>query len=286
MFGGNTFVPFDPAAFPPAALTLDTAELQAAQQGANYDVTEVWPWLLPEMELAQQEVAREGLERSPESNDLRSAFTASKNRLGSPGSLREAYVELAGALPDSGASAWYAGWAGVNEAEWLRRGETPFKEARLGDATDERLLDAVAEHPILLERPILVRGTRAIVGRPPSIVYQLRIFARRHKALFGALTAIFVVLAVGLVVSTGMYLRAERERDRALAAEQDAEKRRSEAEAMTEFLSEALAAVDPNKFGLAIALGDGSTHCLGDSEDHLSIQGISKVFTLSIANVC
>ena len=27
----------------------------------------------------------------------------------------------------------------------------------------------------------------AIVGRPPSIVYQLRIFARRHKALFAAL---------------------------------------------------------------------------------------------------
>ena len=49
----------------------------------------------------------------------------------------------------------------------------------------------------------------AIVGRPPSIVYQLRIFARRHKALFGALTAIFVVLAVGLVVSSTMYLRAE-----------------------------------------------------------------------------
>ncbi len=78
----------------------------------------------------------------------------------------------------------------------------------------------------------------AIVGRPPSIVYQLRIFARRHKALFGALTSIFVVLAVGLVVSTGMYLRAERERDRALASEE-------EAETVITFLSDTLASVDP-----------------------------------------
>jgi tetratricopeptide (TPR) repeat protein len=79
---------------------------------------------------------------------------------------------------------------------------------------------------------------QAIVGRPPSILYQLRIFARRHKALFGALTAVFVVLAVGLVVSTGMYLRAERERGRALASE-------AEAEAVITFLSDTLASVDP-----------------------------------------
>lgn len=45
----------------------------------------------------------------------------------------------------------------------------------------------------------------------------------------------------------------------------------------------ALAAVDPNKFGLAIALPDGTTHCLGDADESFSIQSISKVFTLSMA---
>lgn len=45
----------------------------------------------------------------------------------------------------------------------------------------------------------------------------------------------------------------------------------------------ALAAVDPMKFGLVIALGDGSVHCLGDAEECFSIQSISKVFTLSMA---
>jgi len=45
----------------------------------------------------------------------------------------------------------------------------------------------------------------------------------------------------------------------------------------------ALAAVDPMKFGLAIALGNGDMHCLGDADECFSIQSISKVFTLSMA---
>ncbi len=69
----------------------------------------------------------------------------------------------------------------------------------------------------------------AIVARPPSIVYQLKIFARRNKALFGAMTSAFVVLIAGVIVSTSLYLSAEdarretaAERDRAAAAEQRA----------------------------------------------------------------
>ncbi len=45
----------------------------------------------------------------------------------------------------------------------------------------------------------------------------------------------------------------------------------------------ALAAIDPMKFGLAVALGDGGVHCLGDADEVFSIQSISKVFTLSTA---
>ncbi len=93
----------------------------------------------------------------------------------------------------------------------------------------------------------------AIIGRPPSMVYQLQVFARRHRAIFLSLIAIFVVLATGLAVSSTMYLQAEQareetaqERDRALAAEKEAEKRRAEAEAVTTFLSDTLAAVDPS----------------------------------------
>ncbi|HEV2747222.1 MAG TPA: glutaminase [Allosphingosinicella sp.] len=45
----------------------------------------------------------------------------------------------------------------------------------------------------------------------------------------------------------------------------------------------ALAQVDPNKLGIAVVLGDGSSHVRGDADEPFSIQSISKVFTLSLA---
>lgn len=45
----------------------------------------------------------------------------------------------------------------------------------------------------------------------------------------------------------------------------------------------ALAEVDPSKFGMAVALPDGSYCCAGDADEPFSIQSISKVFTLSLA---
>lgn len=57
---------------------------------------------------------------------------------------------------------------------WLRRGESAWSDTKLGeDAGDGAILDAMAEQPVLMERPILVRGARAIVGRPPKNVLEL-----------------------------------------------------------------------------------------------------------------
>ena len=59
-------------------------------------------------------------------------------------------------------------------AEWVRTGEAAYAEAGLDAGCDEQaLLAALAAHPILLERPILVRGPRARVGRPPERVLEL-----------------------------------------------------------------------------------------------------------------
>ena len=59
-------------------------------------------------------------------------------------------------------------------AEWIRSKEAAFSEAGLSvDSSDDALLDAVATHPVLMERPILVRGGRAAIGRPPEDVLPL-----------------------------------------------------------------------------------------------------------------
>jgi glutaminase len=45
----------------------------------------------------------------------------------------------------------------------------------------------------------------------------------------------------------------------------------------------ALAGVDPNKLGFALALPDGTVHVAGDADEPFSIQSVSKVFTLALA---
>lgn len=63
---------------------------------------------------------------------------------------------------------------GVRPIEIVRRGEAQFVELGLSDETpDEDVLRAMAEHPILIERPIVVRGDRAVVGRPPETVREI-----------------------------------------------------------------------------------------------------------------
>lgn len=58
--------------------------------------------------------------------------------------------------------------------EWCRKGEEAFAASGLGDeAGDVELLDLMASHPIVMERPILVARSRAVVGRPPEDVLDL-----------------------------------------------------------------------------------------------------------------
>ena len=60
---------------------------------------------------------------------------------------------------------------GVRPIDIVRRGEPQYAALGLGDATpDDDVLRAMAEHPILIERPIVVRNGRAVVGRPPESV--------------------------------------------------------------------------------------------------------------------
>ncbi|HUQ38788.1 MAG TPA: arsenate reductase (glutaredoxin) [Acidimicrobiales bacterium] len=55
----------------------------------------------------------------------------------------------------------------------MRTGEAIYSELGLADADDGALLDAMAAHPILIERPIVIKGGRAVIGRPPENVLEL-----------------------------------------------------------------------------------------------------------------
>ena len=58
--------------------------------------------------------------------------------------------------------------------EVLRKGERLFKEEYKGLKLNEHeWVRVISENPILLERPIVVKGNKAVIGRPPENVEEL-----------------------------------------------------------------------------------------------------------------
>lgn len=57
----------------------------------------------------------------------------------------------------------------------LRKGETAYKELNLADSSlsDEQLIQAMVDHPKLIERPVFIHQNKAVVGRPPESVLDL-----------------------------------------------------------------------------------------------------------------
>lgn len=57
---------------------------------------------------------------------------------------------------------------GLSARELLRTKEEAYKKLRLGerDLTDDQLVDLMVEHPDLIQRPIVEKGSRAILARP------------------------------------------------------------------------------------------------------------------------
>lgn len=63
----------------------------------------------------------------------------------------------------------------IKAGELIRRGEEVYKENNLGDSavTEAQLIEAMVTHPQLIERPIVVKGDKAVLGRPPENVLAL-----------------------------------------------------------------------------------------------------------------
>lgn len=64
---------------------------------------------------------------------------------------------------------------GIQPRDLLRKGEDEYKQLGLKnpDLDETDILDAMARHPKLIERPIVVKGNKAILGRPPENVLDL-----------------------------------------------------------------------------------------------------------------
>lgn len=64
---------------------------------------------------------------------------------------------------------------GLSAAQLIRRSEQDFKDNNLGasDVTEQQLIDAMLTYPKLIERPIVVVGDSAVLGRPPENVLEL-----------------------------------------------------------------------------------------------------------------
>lgn len=64
---------------------------------------------------------------------------------------------------------------GGDPAELIRDGEREFKTLRKkkSELGKVAIAAAIAAHPILLQRPIVVAGKRAVIGRPPEAVLPL-----------------------------------------------------------------------------------------------------------------
>lgn len=64
--------------------------------------------------------------------------------------------------------------AGIEDPRAMMRvAEEPYRELGLADADRDTLIDAMVHHPILIERPIVIRGERAVVARPPEKLLDL-----------------------------------------------------------------------------------------------------------------
>jgi arsenate reductase len=77
--------------------------------------------------------------------------------------------------PDAGELRMILNMLGMNPRELMRTGEAEFKEQGLNDDSldDDELINAMVATPKLIQRPIVLAGDRAAMGRPPESVLDI-----------------------------------------------------------------------------------------------------------------
>ncbi|WP_166358963.1 arsenate reductase (glutaredoxin) [Pseudomonas akapageensis] len=77
--------------------------------------------------------------------------------------------------PDAATLQNLLGKLGISARQLLRTGEEEYKSLDLANPalSDEQLIAAMVANPKLIERPILVAGDKAVIGRPPEKVLEI-----------------------------------------------------------------------------------------------------------------
>jgi arsenate reductase len=84
-------------------------------------------------------------------------------------------IEYLQTPPDAATLGAILDMLGIGPRDLMRNKEDPYCENNLDEEalTRENLIDAMIDNPILIERPIVVSGAKAVVGRPPENVLEL-----------------------------------------------------------------------------------------------------------------
>ncbi len=64
---------------------------------------------------------------------------------------------------------------GITARELLRKTESAYKENNLSDntKTESELIETMVSYPKLIERPIIINGNKAVIGRPPEVLLEI-----------------------------------------------------------------------------------------------------------------
>lgn len=63
---------------------------------------------------------------------------------------------------------------GIPAIEWVRKNEAIFKsDYKDQNLTDDQWAEAMAKHPKLIERPVIINGDKAVIGRPAENIRKI-----------------------------------------------------------------------------------------------------------------
>tara|TARA_B100000686_G_scaffold118684_1_gene125808 strand:- start:83 stop:436 length:354 start_codon:yes stop_codon:yes gene_type:complete len=107
---------------------------------------------------------------NPRCSKSRQTLALVRERCGEP-----EIIEYLKTPPDANSLGKLLDMLGIEPQQLLRTKEEEYSRLKLADKLDDRdaLIRAMVDHPVLMERPIVVSGDKARLGRPPEDVLEI-----------------------------------------------------------------------------------------------------------------